>query len=61
MLRFKRVTLEISVPAGYASDGKTDAALCRDGVWYILQSTNGISIQQFGLVNNKPVPAAYLP
>jgi len=53
--------LEISVPAGYASDGKTDAALCRDGVWYILQSTNGISIQQFGLVNNKPVPTAYLP
>jgi len=26
-----------------------------------LQSTNGISIQQFGLVNNKPVPTAYLP
>ena len=45
----------------YNSDGKTDAAPCRDGVWYILQSTNGISIQQFGLVNNKPVPAAYLP
>lgn len=60
MLRFKRVTLEISVPAGYARDGKTDAALCRDGVWNILQSTNGFAAQPFGLTNDKPVPSAFL-
>jgi len=32
----------------------------RDGVWYLRQSTNGISIQNFGMANDKPVPAAYL-
>ena len=37
------------------------ATVFREGTWLIRQCTNGISIQNFGLVNDKPVPAAYLP
>jgi len=37
------------------------SAVYRDGVWYLRQSTSGISIQQFGLTGDKPVPAAFLP
>ena len=49
------------VSADYDGDGKIDAAVYRDGTWWILQSTSGVSIQQFGLANDKPVPAAFLP
>ncbi len=49
------------VPADYDGDGKSDAAVFRNGVWYLLQSTNGVSIFQFGLADDVPVPSANLP
>ena len=49
------------VPADYDGDGKSDAAVFRNGVWYLLQSTNGVSIFQFGLADDIPVPSANLP
>ena len=47
------------VPTAY-DDGKTEAAVFRNGTWYLLNSTGGVSIQQFGLANDKPMPAAYV-
>jgi hypothetical protein len=43
------------VTGDYDGDGKTDAAVFRDGIWYLLQTTAGISIQQFGLAGDIPI------
>jgi hypothetical protein len=37
-----------------------DAAIFRNGTWYVLKSTGGVTVQQFGLANDKPVPSAFL-
>jgi hypothetical protein len=55
------ISTDKPAPADFDGDGRVDAAVFRDGVWYLRQSTGGISIQQFGLPNNKPIPAAFLP
>lgn len=39
----------------YDGDGKTDFAVLRDGVWYLLQSTNGFNQFNFGLAGDLPV------
>jgi len=48
-------------PADYDGDGRADAAVYRDGIWYLLQSTNGFSAVQFGLTNDIPVQNAFVP
>ncbi|MBN1676799.1 MAG: Ig-like domain-containing protein, partial [Kiritimatiellae bacterium] len=51
----------VSVANDYDGDGKTDLALYypANGGWYLLMSTDGFAMRQFGWNGPRPVPADY--
>ena len=43
----------------FDGDGKADVGVYRNGVWYILRSTAGPLVYQFGISTDLPIPADY--
>jgi len=63
---FSAVTFGLSddkpAPADYDGDGRTDVAVYRNGVWYVLRSSdNSFSVISFGISGDVPVPGGYIP
>lgn len=51
---------DVVVPGNYDGDKKIDYAVYRNGIWYIMNSSNGsIRTVQFGLAADKPVAGDY--
>ena len=51
---------DVVVPGNFDGDKKIDYAVYRNGIWYIMNSSNGsVRTVQFGLASDKPVPGDY--
>jgi len=49
------------VPGDYDGDGSDDVAIYRSGQWWVLRSTAGVLIQNFGLSSDIAIPSEYIP
>jgi hypothetical protein len=54
---------DIPVPGNYTGDNRAEAAVVRDGIWYVGEPFDGriVATQPFGLASDRPVPAAFVP
>ncbi len=53
------ISTDTAVAADYDGDQKADFAVFRQGLWYILQSTNGqVRAEQWGQAGDVPVPSS---
>ncbi len=47
------------IPADYDADGKADLAVFRDGIWYLMKTTDGFAVESWGMAGDIPVPGDY--
>jgi hypothetical protein len=54
---------DVPAPADFDGDGRFDAAVFRPltSTWYVQRTTAGTLIQSFGIIGDRPVPAAFIP
>ena len=52
---------DVPVPGDYDGDGKDDFAVYRNGVWYLMRSSQGITTVNWGVASDIPIPAKYIP
>lgn len=54
---------DVTAPADYDGDGRFDAAVFRPATstWYVQRTSSSTLIQNFGIIGDRPVPAAFIP
>ncbi len=52
---------DIPAPGDFDGDGRDDPTIYRGGLWYIIRSTQGLGLGDWGVPTDMPIPNRYLP